>query len=230
LPASPSRRFVKKYFSEEAWAKWQHRWDRWPTPEWRALYQEIEAALEEDPAGDKAQSLADRWLELVHSDTGGDRAVQFGLWRALVNHPSWPAALKQRLAPLDVDKITRFVNEAVCVKYETQRQQHGTSVPRAPDRVNESRRVLFGEIEAFIGEDPRSERVRPLIVRWNELLEEEVGGDPTLKSLTRETMARRRSWPTGVRRYIASLYDRDFETWDTVMDFIERANAGAEAR
>ena len=36
----------------------------------------------------------------------------------------------------------------------------------------------------------------------------------------------RRSWPVGMKRYWASLYEMDADTWERVTDFIEKADAG----
>jgi hypothetical protein len=38
-----------------------------------------------------------------------------------------------------------------------------------------------------------------------------------------DAFSRRREWPSGKRRYMASLYELDVDTWQRVADFIERA-------
>ena len=38
-----------------------------------------------------------------------------------------------------------------------------------------------------------------------------------------KALARRRNWPSGFRRYVASLYLTTPETWERVVDFIEQA-------
>jgi hypothetical protein len=37
-----------------------------------------------------------------------------------------------------------------------------------------------------------------------------------------DAISRRRQWPDGMKRYVASLYEMDVDTWQRVADFIER--------
>jgi hypothetical protein len=53
--------FLKKYYSEEAWAKWRSRKDGWPSQETIGLLNDAEQALGEHPESEKAQALAMRW-------------------------------------------------------------------------------------------------------------------------------------------------------------------------
>src|SRR5204863_5815378 len=78
--------FMNKYYSEEAQAKMAERRAEWnpelqeqATAAWTALFRDVEAALGEDPASDKAQALAGRWKKLVESFTGGDADISAGL-------------------------------------------------------------------------------------------------------------------------------------------------------
>jgi len=76
----------KKYYNEEAQAKIEERkqlWspenqERW-SKEWSDLFRDVEAALREDPAGEKAQALAARWKKLVEAFTGRDPQITAGL-------------------------------------------------------------------------------------------------------------------------------------------------------
>ena len=60
-------------------------------------------------------------------------------------------------------------------------------------------------------------------MRWRALIDSETLGDEELKRDALDAFSRRREWPSGMRRYIASLYELDVETWQRVTDFIERA-------
>ena len=71
--------------------------------------------------------------------------------------------------------------------------------------------------------DPSSQEAQALVMRWRALLEAETLGDEELKRDALEAFSRRRLWPDGMRRYIASLYELDVDTWQRVTDFIERA-------
>ena len=60
------------------------------------------------------------------------------------------------------------------------------------------------------------------MARWRALLDAETLGDDELKREALDAFSRRRQWPDGMRRYIASLYALDVDTWQRVTDFIER--------
>jgi len=94
--------WTKKYYSEEAQAKVESRKHLW-SPElqervsrqWAELFSDIEASLGEDPAGQKAQSLAARWKKLVEGFTGGDPEIQKGLNAMYADQQNWPERPKQ---------------------------------------------------------------------------------------------------------------------------------------
>ena len=83
------RSYRKKYYSEEAWVKLVER-RKQSTPEeraqlsraWSQLFRDVQAALGEDPAGEKAQALAARWRELSERVTGGDAEIKAGTIKA----------------------------------------------------------------------------------------------------------------------------------------------------
>jgi TipAS antibiotic-recognition domain len=77
----PSR---KKYFSESAWDKLMELRKRTEdhSAQWQArvdLFRDIEAALGEDPGGEKAQELAARWQAQIEEASGGDPEIKLGL-------------------------------------------------------------------------------------------------------------------------------------------------------
>src|ERR1039458_8472971 len=98
--------FTKKYYSDEAQAKLADRRKEW-NPEmqaeasraWSELFRDVEAALDEDPASEKAQALARRWRKLVEGFTGGDPEVSRGLGQAWADRANWPGAIKEQSAP-----------------------------------------------------------------------------------------------------------------------------------
>ncbi len=92
-----------KYYSPEAKAKVDARKPLWSaelqervTKQWTALVADVEAALDEDPAGPRAQALAARWRALVNEFTGGDREVQKGLNKMWADADNWPADARGR--------------------------------------------------------------------------------------------------------------------------------------
>jgi MerR family transcriptional regulator, thiopeptide resistance regulator len=93
----------KKYYSADAQAKVEQRKALWNpelqaqvTAKWTALVADVERALDEDPAGPKAQALAARWRTLVEAFTGGDRDIQHGLNNMWPDKENWPARERER--------------------------------------------------------------------------------------------------------------------------------------
>jgi DNA-binding transcriptional MerR regulator len=112
--------FMKKYYSEEAQAKIAVRREKW-TPElqeqttkaWTELFRDVEAALGEDPAGEKAQALAARWRKLVEGFTGGDPQIAAGLGKLWADRDNWPASLQRQAAALTGRRIWDFMGKAM---------------------------------------------------------------------------------------------------------------------
>ena len=215
---------MRKYYSDEAWAQWQYYYDDWPSPTWQSLYRDVSAAIGSDPAAPRAQVLADRWQALTRQDAVTP-AVRTGLIKAWADREHWPASLKRRMDEFDVERATRFIADALWVRWADQqdatRQRGGPGVPR----VSDSRRALFDEWIPLVDRAPGSDQVQGLLTRWQALLDAETNGDETIKSDHAALVQRRQSWPAGMRRYIASLYDTDADTWSRVTGFIEEALA-----
>jgi len=95
----------KKYYTPEAQAKVEERKKLW-SPElqekvsrqWSELFADIEASLQEDPAGPKGQALAARWKELLAGFTGGDPEIQKGLNKMWADKDNWPEPRRQEYA------------------------------------------------------------------------------------------------------------------------------------
>jgi hypothetical protein len=213
---------MKRYFTNETWAKGRQHYEQWPSEHWRDLYRDVEAALGDDPSGDKAQALAARWVALVERDAGGDPVIRAGMWKAWVDRRNWPEELRQRLIAFKVEQLTRFIHEAIWEFSERQRQR--MSQPRPPDRVHPARISLFHRIKASLDEDPSGNRARSLVAEWNAMLDREAGGDAKTKAETKEAWASRANWPAGFRQYVASLYNTDWDTWEQVTRRIEQIN------
>ena len=213
---------MRKYFSEEAWEQWKHYYADWPSPEWRTLYREVSAALDEDPSSEVAQALAERWLSLAKSQPAG--AIRTGLIKAWADREHWPAALKRRLVEFDVERTTEFINEALWLRYDREREQRARD-GEAPPRASPSRRALFHEWKQLVESDPSGPEVRTLAARWRDLLDQESGGNEEIKADVMRAFRRRHVWPTGMKRYWASLYETDVDTWDRVAEFIDQATS-----
>src|SRR5262249_35101364 len=108
--------YMKKYYSVEAWAKMAGRRPQWKpqmeaeaTKAWGDLFRDVEAAINEDPAGAKAQSLADRWTKLVESFTQGDPGVSTGVRNAWADREHWPSQLQQETAQFGNKAVWEFI-------------------------------------------------------------------------------------------------------------------------
>ncbi len=105
--------WVKKYYSGEQLAALQSRAEKQDITaaerEWKALIAEVEAALEVDPASEKAQELAKRWSALVQAFTGGDPGIAGGLNRLYADEANWPETFTKPFS----DDVAAFICKAM---------------------------------------------------------------------------------------------------------------------
>lgn len=117
---------MKKYYSDEAWVKLAERREQWTsqmpdaqekaTKAWADLFGDVEASLEEDPAGEKAQALAARWRQLVESFTGCDPEINAGLKNAWADHQNWSPGLQQQTAAFRDKRIWEFMEKTMACR------------------------------------------------------------------------------------------------------------------
>jgi DNA-binding transcriptional MerR regulator len=110
-----------KYYTGEAAAKLAERQKQNPwTPElqeqvtrdWTELYREVEAILDQNPAGEKAQALAARWRKLVDAFTGGDPDLYDGVRKVYADRANWPPDFQQQMAPFRNPRVVDFMRRA----------------------------------------------------------------------------------------------------------------------
>jgi DNA-binding transcriptional MerR regulator len=111
---------MKKYYSDEAWAELSKRREAMTdrmrdiamegTRKWQALFADVTASLDEDPASPKAQALLARWLALIDEFTGGSQAIKEGLGRAWGDRDNWSAGMKQNAAPFSDPRVWDFIS------------------------------------------------------------------------------------------------------------------------
>jgi len=109
----------KKYYSAEAQAKIEERKQLWSPElqervyrEWQDLFRDVEAALGEDPAGEKGQALAARWKKLVEGFTGGDPQITAGLGKMYQDRANWPPTMQQRMQSFNNKAVWEFIQRA----------------------------------------------------------------------------------------------------------------------
>ncbi|MFN2595675.1 MAG: MerR family transcriptional regulator [Pyrinomonadaceae bacterium] len=114
--------WTKKYYSEEARAKIAERQKTTPREtieqgqrDWAQLIPEVEAAAREGvaPAGERAQSLAARWVALIRGFTGGDPEIQKGL-NKMYSDPDWSAPFPKPYS----DEAGAFIMRAMAARKE----------------------------------------------------------------------------------------------------------------
>src|SRR4029077_1916904 len=155
---------MKRYFrTEAAWTRGRKYFEHWPSPPWRELFREIQASLGEDPAGEHARSLADRWSTLFRDDTSGDFAFRAGLWRAWYEFNAWPDSLKQLVQEFDFASLWKFIAEVSWARVGPDGALLNARRGRACDRVSASKISLFRDIAASLDADP--ERTRELLAK-----------------------------------------------------------------
>lgn len=137
---------------------------------------------------------------------------------ALVSGASSTTAVLQ-----EVERATRFIGEALWQRWEDERLERERAGAPAPPRASESHRALFRDWSTILGSDPSSPEARALVARWRTLVEAAIGSDEDITRDMLDAFSRWRQWPEGMKRYVASLYEMDVDTWQRVTDFIERA-------
>jgi DNA-binding transcriptional MerR regulator len=113
--------WAENYYSEEALAKlkkreWTPEMQEQTTKKWTELFSEVEAALGEDPAGEKAQALATRWGALILDFTAGDPEVTKGLNAVWKDPSGLPAATQQQMQPFGNPKVHEFIQKAMAAR------------------------------------------------------------------------------------------------------------------
>jgi DNA-binding transcriptional MerR regulator len=112
--------WIRKYYSDEAWAKIEKGRERWSpelqervSREWSELFRDVEAAVDEDPAGPKAQALAERWTRLVEEFTQGNKDVTQSLSNLYKDRSNWPAQFQEQMRPFSNRKVWEFMSRAL---------------------------------------------------------------------------------------------------------------------
>jgi len=139
----PEQDFMRKYYTEEAWAKRNQLRSQASNEarkelhqSWQSRFLEVEAALDLDTESDAVQSLARRWMRLARAFSGGDPEVWAGGTEAWKDRGHWPPAEQDKLLavfgldPLAIAKladrsaafarvenVSRFVGQAMVRRY-----------------------------------------------------------------------------------------------------------------
>jgi MerR family transcriptional regulator, thiopeptide resistance regulator len=121
---------LRKYWSDEQWTKYElavAQIKTGPVEEWKNLNREIAAAAAsgEDPAGEKAQALGTRYMELMKRDAHRFKDLVHLLRepefrtaneRAVADKENWPAGIASRIEQLDLRQIVPFIGKVMAAQ------------------------------------------------------------------------------------------------------------------
>lgn len=223
---------MKRYYStDEEWQKRREYYEEGPGPEWRALYQDAAALLDEDPASEKVQVLADRWLALTIRARAGDPAVVQDSAKAWLNRAQWPTELQARMAEFRLEEVADLIRKsALCA-----RRKYFTATAWA--KVEETRRLagqlmpatwqthvdVFRAAEAALIGQSDSGHFQSVAGQWKALLEKDSDGDAEVKAGLENCWANRRNWSPVLRWMEEAVHMMDGHRFDRVADFLDRA-------
>ncbi len=109
------KEWMKKYYTEDQFKAFAEADPEAVTKgqqDWADLIKEVEAALDGDPAGDKAQALAARWARLVEGFTGGDPEIRKNLGKMYADQGNWPSHFKKPYS----DEVGTFIRKAMAAR------------------------------------------------------------------------------------------------------------------
>jgi MerR family transcriptional regulator, thiopeptide resistance regulator len=227
---------MKKYYgTEEAWERHRRLYEEGPAPEWRDLYRDVRAVLNEDPASAKVQALVDRWFELSRKALeSGDPALQTDSPTAWMDRANWPTAMKRRLEEFHLEDLVQFMGKAFAAQQKKYFGEAGWAKLHSPDAQVSSHRWqarvdLFRDIAAALGEDPAGERGQEIARRFRTQREDFTNGDSEVKAGLDKMWADRPNWRRPLRWQMEALYKQQDEMFDRCADFLDRALAAGEA-
>ncbi len=203
--------FMKNYYREEAWGHFKTRHREWPSREWAELFRDIQAALFEDPASDRAQSLASRWRKLRANDSGGDPDIHAGLLKAWNDRQYWPSAAQDHFAGFDLAAISEFIAQAFCAY----RKRRFGDIVWVSDldgfTAGEKERFALATVDLFfkiaeaLDEDPAGETSQALAARWMEVVESRTGSFKPQPGFYESYIKWMDNWPTSLQHKITGL-------------------------
>lgn len=95
--------------------------------------------------------------------------------------------------------------------WEKIKQRRPQWTPELQERVSREWTELFRDVEAALGEDPRSARAQALGNRWARLVEGFTGGDPDIATGVSNLYRDRANWPAQFQQQMAPF--RNPEVW-----------------
>jgi len=222
---------MKKYYSEEGWKKHRRFYEEGPSPEWQALYRDVNQLLEEDPGSDQAQDVAARWLALSIRAGLGDPDVQTHSMTAWLDRQHWPEVMKQRIAAFNLEAVYDFIRRAALCSGKQYFTEDAWAVvcelrKRSAEEVSrkwQSRVNLFRDVERALGDDPAGERAQSLAARWVAQVDDSSSGNVEVREGLLRQWADRSRWSPLLRWRAEGLYMMSFDRFERAAQFIDDA-------
>lgn len=108
--------WMKNYYTEEQRAELSKRWhpdmQEQATKDWNSLMQEAEALANGDPAGPKAQALAEAFEKQIRAFTGGNPEIAQSLNKLYQDKDNWPKEAMQEWRSSLSQQAEEFINLA----------------------------------------------------------------------------------------------------------------------
>jgi MerR family transcriptional regulator, thiopeptide resistance regulator len=213
---------MKRYYSDEAWAKWRPHYELEPSAEVQALIAEGKALVGTDPGSERAQALVRRWSEYWMRATGRDPDILGGMMRAWHDRDNWPEPFRTKTLTAELEVLMQFFGEVAWERMAKSCEQSSSRFS-FPHRAAESRLAFYREAEAALDEDPKGARARQLARRWDAILDAEAAGDAAAKASLVNAWRSRDQWPPFMRQWVAGCYMMSERRWLAVGAFLERA-------
>jgi DNA-binding transcriptional MerR regulator len=116
-----NQQFFRKYYTDEGWTELEERRRTMGdelgrkaeegTRKWMALFDDILASLDEDPASKHARSLAARWQALIDEFTGGSKQIEQSVGRVWADRSNWPEEMKEQTARFSDRRVWEFIRK-----------------------------------------------------------------------------------------------------------------------
>lgn len=118
------------------------------------------------------------------------------------------AALKKIIEVIEMqdnaDFMMKYYSEDAQAKMAKRREEWN---PELQERATKAWKDLFRDVEAALGEDPRSPKAQALAARWRKLVEEFTGGDPGIRAGLKKAWSDRQHWPEHLQQKTAPFSD-----------------------
>ncbi len=220
---------MRKYYTEEGWERRRRYYEEGPAVEWHQLYRDVGAALDEDPGGERAQALADRWFDLTLRAYRGEVGLQTDSPTAWADREHWPEAMRQRIAQFNLEAVHEFIVKtatASCKKYF----DPGAWARYEPrirsgfgSHLWQAQVDLFRDIEAALGESRSGAAAHALVARWNEQLDGRSASDPEIRAGLVKAWEDRRNWGPRLRWQFEGICMMSFENILRCGEFLDAA-------